>query len=115
MDLFGTIVKALPYEVSRTKNTYSLRSGDPAPPYIARLIVELKWAGATSLRVPRCPECQKEVPLLYAKSDTYLCRPCYSEQITDVCARCNRTQRVATRRDGVVLCGSCSHALRREI
>lgn len=122
LDLFGIIVKALPHEISRvrtleflTKHTYSLKSGGPAPPYIARLITELKLAGATTLRLPLCPQCQKPVPLPYAKSDTYLCRPCYSEQITDVCARCNRTKRVATRRDGVVLCGSCSHALNRDI
>jgi hypothetical protein len=89
-----------------------LTSGTPdGPPTVAALIYALQAAGATRLRMPRCPICSKTNPL--TQRDDHgrrICGGCWirlRETWAD-CSRCGNHRRAIGRdRTGLPLCRCC--------
>ena len=83
--------------------------GARAPfPMVLRLIDALCDAGATHIRRPACPRCQRVVALSKQRDGLRVCRGCFARARAVPCARCGTVREPATRdRQGRPVCPYC--------
>jgi hypothetical protein len=83
--------------------------GAKAPfPVVLRLIDALCEAGATRIRRPACPRCQRVIALSKKRDGLRICRNCFARARAVPCARCGTTREPAARDgQGRPLCPYC--------
>ena len=83
--------------------------GARAPfPMVLRLIDALCDAGATHIRRPACPRCERVVTLSKRLDGLRVCRNCYARARAVVCVRCQAVREPAGRdTQGQPLCPNC--------
>ncbi len=83
--------------------------GAKAPfPVVLRLIDALCEAGATRIRRPACPRCQRVIALSKQRDGLRICRNCCARARAVPCARCGTTREPAARDgQGRPLCPYC--------
>jgi hypothetical protein len=83
--------------------------GSRAPsPAVLRFIDELIRAGATRIRPPRCPRCDRAVSLSKLLDGQRVCRACFARTKAVPCCRCGSVREPAARdADGGPLCPNC--------
>ncbi|NDV10967.1 phage integrase family protein [Rhodococcus sp. IEGM 248] len=83
--------------------------GAKAPaPMVLRLIDALCDAGATVVRRPACPRCERVVALSKTRDGQRICRNCAAKANAVPCARCGTIREPATRDEhGKPLCPNC--------
>ena len=91
--------------------TPALLTGDGATapfPMVLRLIDKLCDNGATIIRRPACPRCNRVITLSKQLDDGRVCRNCYARARAVACFRCGTVREPATRdSQGQPLCPNC--------
>jgi hypothetical protein len=91
--------------------TPALLTGDGAKapfPMVLRLIDKLCDNGATVIRRPACPRCDRVITLSKQLDDVRVCRNCYARARAVACSRCGTVREPATRdSQGRPLCPNC--------
>ncbi len=91
--------------------TPALLTGDGANapfPMVLRLIDKLCDNGATIIRRPACPRCDRVITLSKQLDGLRVCRNCYARARAVACSRCGTVREPATRdSQGLPLCPNC--------
>ncbi|WP_138413065.1 hypothetical protein [Sinomonas gamaensis] len=82
---------------------------DSMPRVLQRIIEALIDAGATTLRLPRCPRCGAERLLPEHLDGRPICSTCYgrARKRTITCHRCGRERRLGSAFGDADYCGAC--------
>lgn len=84
-----------------------------APKVVAEFIAALQEQGASRLVLPACAGCGRAVELFHTRGAERICRRCYNQGHTGVCADCGQQRPIAERTPtGQPRCGACHHRQR---
>lgn len=87
----------------------ALVAGRGVPPVVARLIAQLKAAGARAVRTPRCLRCGRETALVQIVGGGRLCESCYRSGHTAICSECGKNASIKVRgAKGEPVCAACN-------
>lgn len=95
-------------EQLRVDRSLLTAGGSQATLAVCRLAAGLRAAGATTIVLPRCARCHREVELVKRDAAGGICVACFNRARVADCGACGRRRRIAGRgQDDSPICSSC--------